>query len=89
MTELVLVSIDDRRTDDPRHYRLVCNIEGGGKLAVWGRNGNTANMTMVQGWIKEFGFPLLVSCVWQEPEPWSRKYGHTHWLEETHVIKRL
>jgi hypothetical protein len=89
-TELILTEIDDSRTDDPKHYRLVCKIDGGGKLAVWGRDGNTANVAQVRQWIDDHGFPLTISCVWTEPEEWaSKKYGHTHWLAEGDVIKRL
>jgi hypothetical protein len=89
VTELVLTGVDDERTDDAKHYRLVCLTNDGGKLAAWGRNGNTSNFTKVKQWIAEFGFPLTVSCVWIEPEPWAKKYGHTHWLAENDVIKRL
>lgn len=48
MSELILTGIDDERRDDPKHQRLVCTITGGGKLAVWGRNGNTANIEQVR-----------------------------------------
>lgn len=89
MTEMILTGIDQEVFDDPKHYRLVCFIEGGGKLAVWGRNGNTANVAAVRDWIENHGFPLTVSCVWTDPMPWAEKYGHTHWLEENSVIKRL
>jgi hypothetical protein len=89
VTELVLIGVDDESKDDPRHYRLVCAIEGGGKLAVWGRDGNMSNIAKVREWIDQFGFPLRVSCVWIEAESWAKKYGHTHWLAENDVIKRL
>jgi hypothetical protein len=90
MTELILTAIDDFRDDDPKHYRLVCFLKDGGKLAIWGRNGNTANVDLVREWINQFGFPLTVSCVWNPPQPWAEhNYGHTHWLEENDVIKRI
>jgi hypothetical protein len=84
LTELVLTGIDQEVYNDPAHYRLVLFIEGGGKLAVWGRRGNTGNVDAVKDWIDNHGFPLTVSCVWTEPEPWARvpRIGHTDWLEE-------
>lgn len=57
--------------------RLVCNIEGGGKLAIWGREGNTANLDAVLA----AGLPCVVRCMCEEPDPWAaEKYGHTHWI---------
>ena len=42
--------------------RLVCNIEGGGKLAIWGREGNTVNIDAVLG----AGRPCVVRCMSEE-----------------------
>jgi superfamily I DNA/RNA helicase len=80
---LRLTGVDPGSQDDRMsHRRLVCLIDGGGKLAIWGRDGNARNIDAV----REAGFPCLVSGVWRDPEPWAVKYGHTHWLEESGVL---
>ena len=58
--------------------RLVCNIEGGGKLAIWGRDRNRANLDAVLA----AGLPCVVRCACVEPEAWAAKYGHTHWVPQ-------
>ena len=59
--------------------RLVCNIEGGGKLAIWGRERNRANLDAVLA----AGLPCVVRCATVEPQPWAaEKYGHTHWVPQ-------
>lgn len=86
-TEFRLTAIDPGSTDDhPKHRRLVCLIEGGGKLVIWGRDGNTKHIDDVL----QAAFPCVVSCDWIEPPAWARQqYGHTHWLEENAFMRVL
>ena len=64
--ELRLTGVDPGSQEDrPSHRRLVCLIEGGGKLAIWGRDGNTKNIDAVRA----AGFPCVVSAVWCAHEP--------------------
>ena len=59
--------------------RLVCQIDGGGKLAIWGSIRNTRNIDLVMG----ASFPCVISCLWREPSSWAReRYGHIHWVQE-------
>lgn len=58
--------------------RLVCNIEGGGKLAIWGSEWNRANIDAVLA----AGLPCIVRCACAEPQPWGEEYGHTHWVPQ-------
>ena len=85
--ELRLTGIDPgSQEDSPSHRRLVCLIEDGGKLAIWGRDHNTKNIDAVRA----AGFPCVVSAVWRAPEPWAvKQYGHTRWLEEHEVLSVL
>lgn len=69
--------------DQPKHRRLVCLIDGGGKLAIWGKDSNTVNIDAVSA----AGFPCVVSGTWRAPEAWALKLGHTHWLPETETIQ--
>ena len=89
MEQLVLTGIDQESYDDPKHYRLVCFIEGGGKLAIWGRHGETANVDTIRNWIRLFGLPLALSGRWTTPQAWSERHGHTHWLEERNPPTRV
>ena len=86
-TEFRLTGIDPGSTDDnPEHRRLVCLVEGGGKLVVWGREGQTEHIQAVTG----SGFPCVVSCDWIEPPEWAReKYGHTQWVPERNYFRVL
>lgn len=58
--------------------RLVCNIDGDGKLAIWGSEQNRANIDAVLA----AGLPCVVRCAWVEPKPWAKEHGHTHWVRE-------
>lgn len=76
---LVGLDEEDQREGAGGHKRLVCNIEGGGKLAIWGSERNTANIDTVLA----VGLPCVVRCAGVEPKPWARiKFGHTHWVPE-------
>ena len=58
--------------------RLVCNIEGGGKLAIWGEERNRRNIDAVLA----AGLPCVVRCASVEPKPWAKEHGHTHWVPQ-------
>ena len=60
--------------------RLVCQIEGGGKLVIWGSQENSTNIDTV----RSAGLPCTVRCQWRRPGDWgSGKFGHTHWVPES------
>ena len=86
-TEFVLTGVDPGSGDGaPANRRLVCLLEGDGKFAIWGRDGNTKHIDMVQA----AGFPCTISCDWREVPAWAHeKYGHPHWLEENAYMKVL
>ena len=61
----------------PDHRRLVCNIDGGGKLVIWSREGSRHNIDAVL----RAGMPCSVECEWIPPRPdFEQKYGHTNWV---------
>jgi hypothetical protein len=86
-TEFVLLGVDPGSGEGkPANRRLVCLIQGGGILAIWGRDGNTSHIDAVVA----HGFPCTISCDWRDVPDWaSEKYGHTHWLEESAFMKIL
>ena len=62
-----------------RNLRLVCLLEGGGKLAIWGSEGASGNIDKVT----KAGTRCTVDCEFQPPaETQARKYGHTHWVHQ-------
>ncbi len=70
----------------PDHLRLVCNIEGGGKLAIWGNKDSHENIDTVLN----AGVPCKVVCKWSKPNPeHAEKYGHTHWVGEDFPLRLL
>ena len=75
-----LIGLDERGAQESMNAkRLVCQIEGGGKLAIWGSEKSTENIDMVL----KAGFPCAVHCQWREPSTWAiAEYGHTHWVPE-------
>lgn len=86
--QLILTGIDDERSDDPAHHRLVCTLKGGGLVAFWEQEDNRSTIETVRHWIKQFGFPLRISADWVAPEPWAIARGHTYWLPETGTVRR-
>lgn len=66
-------------------YRLVCQIENAGKLAIWGDEDNMANIDKVL----KAGFPCTVKCQWRPPKDWGRKHGHTRWVPEYGSVEVL
>jgi hypothetical protein len=60
--------------DQPGNRRLVCFVEGGGKLAVMGTEDARENMKAVA----EAGFPCAIACVRSEPKEWQKRVrGYT------------
>lgn len=64
-------------------FRLVCVIESGGKLAIWGDEGDMRNIEAVG----KAGMPCTVECEYRTPEDWGVKYGHTHWVPQHQSLR--
>jgi len=76
-----------QRSRDNPNLRLVCLIEGGGKLAVWGRVGSRKNIDRVQ----TAGMPCKIECECIQPGKWAIKLGHTYWVPQgrrLHVLSK-
>lgn len=76
-----LIGLDEggvRKSRENDNLRLVCLIDGGGKLAVWGHEVARENIDKV----RLAGMPCTVECEWIVPEEWALKYGHTHWVPQ-------
>ena len=68
----------------PENLRLVCRIQGGGKLAIWGKAGSRRNIDAVLS----AGLPCTVECEWREPNPiQAQRFGHTQWVREDLDLK--
>ena len=80
-----LIAFDEGGVAGPaEHRRLVCEIEGGGKVAVWGRDGSRHNIDAVLN----AGTPCTIECNWRVPNPeHARKYEHTHWVMEDSPLR--
>ena len=81
LTTFRLVAFDE---SGPRgtssHRRLVCNIDGGGKLAIWGGEESMDNINAVV----RAGMPCSVACESiPPPQTFKRRYGHSHWVPES------
>ena len=63
--------------------RLVCLMDSGGKLAIWGSNENRRNIDLVL----QNGVPCTVECEYIEPAAWAFVYGHTHWVPESRSLR--
>jgi hypothetical protein len=74
-TVLRLIGRDEEWSRDrPGNRRLVCFVEGGGKLAVMGTEDERANMKAVA----EVGFPCAIACLRTEPKEWQKRVrGYT------------
>jgi hypothetical protein len=88
MVTFRLVSRDDEWSRDrPGNRRLVCFVEGGGKLAVMGTEDERANMAAVEA----AGFPCVVVCTRSEPKEWQKRVrGYTdvvHARDELRVVE--
>lgn len=67
-------------------HRLVCNIKGGGKIAIWGKE-SMDNINAV--WQARHRLPCTVECDTIPPEEWGTQYGHTHWVWEKDNLRVL
>ena len=65
-------------------HRLVCNIKGGGKIAIWGKE-SMDNINAV--W--NAGLPCTVECDTVPPKKLGTQYGHTHWVPEDSYLRVL
>jgi hypothetical protein len=63
--------------------RLVCLMESGGKLAIWGSDEDSRNIDLV---LKK-GMPCTVECEYIEPPEWGLIYGHSHWVPENWLLQ--
>ena len=67
-------------------HRLVCHIEGGEKIAIWGKKENRDNIKAVLN----AGLPCTVECNTIPPkEEWRTRHGHTHWVPEDFSLRVL
>jgi hypothetical protein len=83
-----LIALDEggvRQSRENDNLRLVCLIEGGGKLAVWGRDESRDNIDKV----RSAGMPCAVECECIAPEQWAVKYGHTYWVPQGASLRVL
>jgi len=70
----------------PENQRLVCVLDDGGKLAIWGNEEDSANIQAVSGRTP----PFKIECEYRHPgEPQARKYGHTHWVRQDCSLRVL
>lgn len=66
-------------------HRLVCNIEGGGKIAIWGKESRSNIKAVLNA-----GIPCTVECDTIPPKKcFEQQYGHTHWVPEHHHLRVL
>lgn len=67
--------------------RLVCQIEGGGLIAIWGRTKPTNEMRNINAVISA-GLPCIIECDVRIPNrAHSEKFGHAHWVPEDAYLK--
>lgn len=58
------------------NLRIVCRIDGGGKLAVWGIVDSPENIEKLRG----ATMPCEIECDCVAPQAWAVTHGHTHWV---------
>jgi len=83
-----LIGFDEagvRQSSEEENLRLVCLIEGGGKLAVWGSIGSCENIDNVLA----AGMPCEVECDCILPKQWAMRYGHTNWVPQGNKLRVL
>ena len=66
-------------------HKLVCNIEGGGKIAIWGKKESRDNIKAVLN----AGLPCTVECNTIPPNEWADQHGHTHWVPQDSYLRVL
>lgn len=67
----------------PECLRLVCLMDTGGKLAIWGSDENRRNIDLV---LKK-GMPCAVGCEYIGPSEWGLVDGHSHWVPEHRSLR--
>lgn len=84
-----LEGIDPGSTDDsPAHRRLICLVRGGGKLGIWGEDGNTRNIDTVLEAVRRSGWPVTVKCETRSAgTDQATAYGHTRWVRQTALLE--
>jgi hypothetical protein len=83
-----LVTLDEggeRMSRDNQNLRLVCCMEGGGKVVIWGESGSQQNINTV----KAAGLPCKVECDCIAPEQWAARYGHSFWVPQGTYLRVL
>jgi hypothetical protein len=83
-----LIGFDEggvKKGGEKNNLRLVCLIEGGGKLAIWGSATSRVNIDLVQ----QAGMPCNVECDCIPPQEWAARYGHTDWVPEGKTLRVL
>ena len=88
MLKFRLTGLDEggvRQSRENDNLRLVCLVEGGGKLAIWGRHDSRQNIDRV----RKAGMPCDVECGCIDPESWALGYGHTKWVPEGSTLRVL
>ncbi len=64
--------------------RLVCNTQGGQKIAIFGKAQGRSNIDTVLN----AGMPCTVNCETRPPAKWAAsQYGHTHWVPEWGLLR--
>jgi hypothetical protein len=83
-----LMSFDEGGVQGPSaNKRLVCVMEDGGKLAIWGEELPHRNMRNIDSVLKA-GVPCTVECNYRAPaEEMRLKYGHTHWVAQDDLLR--
>ena len=72
-----------RQSREKDNLRLVCLLEGGGKLAIWGRPDSRQNIDRV----RTASMPCDVECECVDPESWALGYGHTKWVPQGSTLR--
>ena len=79
VTKLRLIGFDEGGVCGTQNLRLVCNLESGGKLAIWGSPDVRGNIDAVL----KAGLPCTVECEWIAPNPeMAEKFGHAYWVPQ-------
>jgi hypothetical protein len=83
--ELRLIGRDEQWSSDrPGNRRLICHIDGGGKLAIMGTEADRGNIEAVNA----VGFPCTVVALTSEPKEWQqRRRGYTHVVHANDLLR--